>query len=155
MGKFHLVEFTPVLSTDIYASGDILFISTEITNCIPKGKSAILKSLVVYDADDEKADFDFVFTDEAITTAAVNAAEANDDTENSTILTAVSFVENDYTDLAAGQLGIQKDPDPGMGIVLRPSDKEQASLWAFGIARDTPTYAAATNLLFKIGLEIT
>ena len=154
MKGFSIVEFTPVLSTDAYTSADILFISTEITNFVPKGRGVLLKSLVVYDSDDEKADFDFFFTDEAITTAAANAAEANTDAENQTILTAVSFVEADYTDLAAGQLGIQKDGDPGMGVVLRPSDGNQTSIWAFGVARDTPNFGAATDLLFKIGLEL-
>ena len=133
----------------------ILFISTEIPFAIKKGRSALLKSIVVYDSADQEADFDVFITDEAITTAAANAAEANTDAENQTILTGVSFVEADYIDLAAGQLGIQKDPDvPGMGVVLRPSDKEQSSLWMFGVARDTPTYAAG-SLLFKIGLETT
>lgn len=150
----YIVEFTPVLSTDAYTANDILFISTEIPKAIRIGRGAILKSLVVYDSDDEQADFDFFFTDEAITTAAVNAAEANTDAENQTILTAVSFVEADYVDLAAGQLGIQKESDPGMGVVLRPSDATQTSIWAFGIARDTPNFAAATDLLFKIGLEL-
>ena len=152
---FYIVEFTPVLPTDAYSANDILFISTEIPNAISKGSSVRLASLVVYDADDEEADIDFFFTDEEISTAAANAAEANTDAENQTILTGVSFVEADYIDLAAGQLGIQKIPDPGMGVILRPSDSTSQSLWAFGVARDTPNFAAATDLLFKIGLEIT
>ena len=151
---FYVVEFTPVLSTDAYAANDILFISTEIPNAIPKGRGVKLVSLVVYDADDEEADFDFFFTDEQISTAAANAAEANTDAENQTILTGVSFVEADYIDLAAGQFGIQKEPDSGMGVVLKPSDATSQSLWVFGVARDTPNFAAATDLLFKIGLEL-
>lgn len=151
--KFNLLTVTPVLTAGAYSANDMLFVPIEVPNAIPKGKSGILRSLIIIDKDDQELAMDLIIFDSAATTAALNAAEATNDANLAKILQVVSVVAGDYIDFANGQLGQVFPPDVTFGAVLRPSDKEQASLWLAGVTRGTPTHTAS-GLVIKLGLEI-
>jgi len=151
--KFNLVEVIPVLTAGAYSANDMLFIPTEVPNAIPKGKSGILRSLVIVDKDDQELAFDLIIFASQATTAALNAAEATDDANLAKILQVVTIVAGDYIDFANGQLGQVFPPDVTMGAVLRPSDGEKTSLWIAAVTRATPTHTAS-GLVIKLGMEI-
>jgi len=154
MSRVNLIDVTPVLTTDAYTANDMLFVPIEVPLAIPAGKSAKLVSLCVIDKDDQEKALDILFFESAATTEDVNDAEGTDDANNNKLLTIVTIITDDYVDLASGQVATQKESDPGMGAVLRPNDKEQASFWLAGVTRSTPTHTAS-GLLIRIGLEIT
>jgi len=69
------------------------------------------------------------------------------------VLTIVQFATADFYDLINSKIAGQAGNDPGIGAIIRPTDKEQASIWIAGVARETPTHSAS-GLVYQIGLEI-
>jgi len=151
--SYRIIEVTPVLTTDAYTANDVLFATIEIPLAIPKGKSAILRSIAVIDKDDQALTHDILFLRTAASIGAVNAALNASDAIMGELLTIVQFASGDFYDLINSQFAVQAGNDPGIGVILRPTDKEQQSIWFGGVTRGTPTHSVG-GLVYKIGLEI-
>ena len=154
MAGFHIVEVTPVLTTDAYTANDVLFTTIAITNAVPKGKSAKLLSIELIDKDDQGIIHDVLILRAAASIGTVNAALNASDAVIGEVLTVVQFHGDDFYDMINSKIAVQAGNDPGISVALRPTDKEQTSLWFAGVTRGTPTHAVG-GLVYKIGLEIT
>ena len=154
MAGFHIVEVTPVLTTVQYTANDVLFTTIPITDAVPTGKSAILRSIAVIDKDDQGLAHDVLILRSNASVGTVNSALNAADAIMVEVLTIVQFVAGDFYDLINNKFAIQAGADPGIGALLRPTDKEQTSLWLAGVARGTPTHSVG-GLIYQIGLEIT
>ncbi len=153
MSKFEIIEIVPTLTTDAYGATDVLFATKEMAKAVPIGKSAILRSIVVLDKDDNAGVFNIIILRTAAAIGTVNAVYNASDAIAEEYLTIVPIVAANYVDLINHQLAIRESSHAGMGVVLRPTDKQQGSLWIAGLSVDTKTYSAS-GLMIKIGLEI-
>ena len=154
MSKFIIAEVTPVLTAVQYTANDVLFATIAIADAVPKGKSAVLRSIAVIDKDDQGIAHDVLILRTAASVGTVNSALNAADAIMAEVLTIVQFVAGDFYDLINSKFAIQAGNDPGIGALLRPTDKEQTSLWLAGVARGTPTHSVS-GLIYQIGLEIT
>ena len=154
MSGFHIVEVTPVLTTDAYTANDVLFTTIPILKAVPVGKSAKLLSITVIDKDDQGIIHDVLILRTNANIGTVNAALNAADAIMGEVLTVVQFHGDDFYDMINSKIAVQAGADPGIGVALRPTNKEQTSLWFGGVARGTPTHSAS-GLVYKIGLEIT
>lgn len=147
-----LIEVIPTLDTNIYASGDVFFVSIEVPNAVRvAGGKAILQSIFLQDKALQSAAFDLLFCRTAIGLGAnLNAPEAISDASGQEIIGKVSFVATDYTAFVNFSVATKNQADIGMGMVLKPT--VGTSIWICGVCRGTPTYAAAASLIFKLGL---
>jgi hypothetical protein len=144
------IEVTPTLDTSAYADGDVLFNSVEIPQAVfANGRTVTLVSIAGLDADDQGVAMDLVFTQAALTLAALNAAAAPADG----VIIAAKFMGHiriatgDYIDFTNSQ-GFTKLLSPG--LVLEAASGSR-SLYVSGINRGgTPTHTA-TGLVLKFG----
>lgn len=82
-----VITVTPVLDTSAYASGDLLFDSTEIANAVRVvGGTAILQSITLLDKADQGVAFTLLFANAATDFGTLNAAPDPDDTEAGTVI---------------------------------------------------------------------
>ena len=145
-----IYELTLSLDTNVYADGDVLADTQEITNVFrcPAGYGYLM-GLTVLDKDDQGGALDIVFlrTNQSIGTenAALNLSDAAADE----IVTVVPFVAGDYIDLINSQIAIKNQSDEGMGVLLVPDADD--SLFIAAISRDTKTYTAS-GITLKISL---
>ena len=95
------VTVTPTCDTNAYASGDLLFDSTEIAAAVrANGGHCILQSIVITDIDDQGLDMVLIFANAATDFGTLNSAPDPDDTEVLTVIGHVPVATTDYFDLA-------------------------------------------------------
>ena len=154
MAGFHIVEVTPVLTAVQYTANDVLFTTIPLLKAVPIGKSARLISIELIDKDDQGIIHDVLILRTNASIGTVNAALNASDDVMAEVLTIVQFHGDDFYDMINSKIAVQAGADPGIGVALRPTDKEQTSLWFAGVARGTPTHSVG-GLIYQIGLEIT
>ena len=147
-----IITITPTLDTNAYADEDILFEETELANAVFQGGTSTLQSITVIDDDDNGAAFDIYILDQDTDVGNANAAEGLSDAKLDNVLTIVSIVAGDYTDLANGQIAVKSFGDSGTGVKLAPSSSTATSLYAFGIEQEAATYSA-DGLTIKLGIQ--
>lgn len=145
----NVVSVYPSVDTAIYASGDVLFIATEVTNFFrTAGGRALIHSITVLDVDEEAVAFDIIFCDTTQNFGALNAVAALADpaASNMPTLGHVVITAGDYIDIGGQRLVTLTS----LGLTVQAA-AASTSLFINGIVRATPTYTAATDLRIKIG----
>lgn len=147
--EFVSVTVTPTLSTDAYASGDVMAVTAELANAVPYGGVCELYSIKIVDNDDKASDFDILILNANTAVGTLNGAYNGADTVTDDIITIVPVVETDYVDMINAQIAFLSAAvgDYGFGVILEPASAG-SSLWYALISRDTDTFTAS-------GLEIT
>jgi hypothetical protein len=144
---YDIVTVTPVLDTNIYASGDTLFTTTTVPGIARRSDyPTILSNLYVIDKDDQKPAFDLYLFDRTVTFGAFNVVPAISDADAAYFLGKIAVVAGDYTDLGGVSLA---DPtfNPKILRLLGTSLFVAAVLTA-----GTPTHTAA-GLVLKFGVQ--
>lgn len=154
---FLLKTVAPTIVPAAYGAGDVVGTPVEITKAlISTGGQAMLRSLVVIDKADQKAHLDLYFFDSqpASSVGADNAAFAPTDADMTKCLGRINIPQASY--LSAGSNAEQTLRDLNLMLQAAPSRASgQAgdSLWMVVVARGTPTYASASDLQIRLGLE--
>lgn len=143
-----VITITPTCDTNAYASGDLIFDSTEITGAVRGlGGTAILQSVVLYDAADQKVAMTLVFANAATDFGTLNSAPDPDDTECLTVIGHVAIATTDYLDLGGASVACIRN----LGLTMKAA-ATTTSLWVAAVnGTGTPTYAAS-SLVLQIGL---
>lgn len=146
-GETAYLDFTPVLDTSIYATGDVLFIATTIGNAARvNDKPFIISSCVVIDSDDQGIAMDVFFYNAAITFGTINGAPSVSDSDELNALGHFSIAASDYIDLG----GTRQATKTALGIIGKPVSGAR-NIYAAAIIRGTPTYTAS-GLKFRFGI---
>lgn len=142
-----VVTVTPTLDTNAYASGDLLFDSTEVAAAVrANGGHAVLQSVTVIDKADQKVAFTLLFANAATDFGTLNSAPDPDDTETATVIGWVPIAAADYIDLGANAVACVRN----LGLVFK-AGAATTSLYIAGVnGTGTPTYAAS-DLVFQLG----
>lgn len=143
-----VITVTPVLDTSAYASGDLLFDSTEIANAVRVvGGTAILQSITLLDKADQGVAFTLLFANAATDFGTLNAAPDPDDTEAGTVIGHFAVLAGDYVDLGANGVACIRN----IGLLLK-AGAATTSLYVAGInGTSTPTFAAS-DFILQLGL---
>lgn len=141
-----VVTVTPTLDTSAYASGDLLFDSTEAANAARSaGNTTLLESVTIIDKADQKVAFTLVFANANTDFGTANSAPNPDDTETATIVGHVAIAATDYLDMGGASVACIRN----LGLLMQTSGT--TSLWIAGVnSTGTPTYAAS-DLVFYLG----
>ena len=143
IGESDLLDVTLVLSTDQYASGDVLVVPQEIAGAMRvNGGTGVIQSIEVLDKDDQGGILDLVFFSESASLGTINAAVSISDTDAALKLGTVEIVAADYVDF----INSQSVTIPNVGIGLKAA-ADSRSLWIGAISRDTKTYTASGIVL--------
>lgn len=148
-GHSTIVNITPVLSTDAYGAGDLLFDATEIASAcrVATGK-ALATSIAIIDKDDQGAAMDLYFWSAECDMGTTNSAVAvADDANLALYLGHYSVAAGDYKDLGPGKVAIVKSSDLGF---LAAADSG-TSLYLGGVTQGTPTHTSS-GLVLRVGL---
>lgn len=143
-----LIDVTPVMDTNAYASGDVLFDATDVPNISTvDGKEAWLNSVVVIDTDDQKAAFDLFFLSSNVSVGTANAAPSISDANAAYVLGRVSIATTDYYDLG----GVSVAEIKGIQTMLKAADGLKSCYVAAVNGSGTPTYTAS-GLKLRLGV---
>lgn len=143
--KDNVLELTLSVDTAIYATGDVLADTQELTNFFPvAGQAASINSVAVLDEDHQGGAFDLVFLKSNVSLGTENLAVSISDANAREILGIVSVVAGDYVDLVGSYLATICP----VGLVVKTAT---ASVWIAAISRDAKTYTAS-GLKLKIGI---
>lgn len=135
-----LVPFTLTLDTLIYASGDVLAATQEITGVMARnGRSGKLLGVVLNDKDDQGIEMDLVFLKTNVSIGAENAAASAADADSSQILGIVNLPAAKYVDMTGNKVATLLLDNP---LPLFPAATSK-SIWLAAITRGTPTHTAA------------
>lgn len=169
MGSFpggNVVRVTPTLSTDAYASGDVLFVATKIPNAVKnRGGVSKLKAMFVLDKDDTSDasnDIFFVFQEKEGTAPGTINSSANISDSDFQANKPLGFIQLDAERNVNGA-GIQNSRlfyvNPGAGdgessvpnLLLKADEgSTDVYVWAY-LSGGTPTYSAdGLELIFHI-----
>jgi hypothetical protein len=144
-----LVDYTPLLDTSIYASADVLSATAVVANlCRDKNRATELNSLIVVDADDQKAAFDIYFLSADGSFAAVNLAAAPADAVGLNYLGHIAVAAADYRDLGGVAVATYRD----LSLILKPATDTSDIYVALVNGAGTPTYSAS-GLKLRFGVR--
>lgn len=142
-----VVTVTPTLDTNAYASGDLIFDSTEVANAARvNGGQTLLTSVTIIDKADQKVAFTLVFADTNTDFGTLNSAPDPDDTETATVIGHVAIAATDYLDLGGAAVACKY----GIGLSLKAGASTTSIYIACVNSTGTPTYAAS-DLVIKLG----
>lgn len=132
-------QVTLSLDTSIYASGDVLADTQEITACVPTpGGRAVIHSIVLNDKDDQGQALDIVFLNTNVSIGTENAAVAVSDTNADQILGIISVASGDWIDLGGCRVATKTN----VALVVE-AGSGLTSLFIAAISRGTGTYTAS------------
>jgi hypothetical protein len=144
-----VISFTPALDTSQYADNDVLFIATEVPNFVRvAGGRSILRSVTVFDGDDQATEHTLFFTNSATTPGTINGAISGADSVMDDIQTFVRIVAADYEDLINSQVACVGGIDK---VIEAAAGSTSIYVWA-AVRAGTPTHSAAGNI-YKFGIE--
>ena len=143
-----LIEVTLSLDTAIYADGDVLAATQEVTGVWRANyNTGLLRSIVLLDKDDQGVALDLVFLRSNVALGTENNAPNISDTNASEVLGIVNIATGDYVDLGGARVATKLLAAP---LAL---ESTTTSLWIAAITRGgTPTYSAA-GIVVKLGIE--
>jgi len=145
-GIYH-VEVTPVISTSIYASGEVLFDRIVITNATKvAGAGADLMTIEIIDKDAEGAAMSLYFLETDVAFGTLNDAVSISDANAVKLFGPVHVLTTDYTTVS----GVKKAVIKGVNLLLTPASGSR-NLYVAAVVGGTPTYTNATDLVFKFG----
>lgn len=140
-----VVTVTPTLDTNAYASGDLLFDSTEVANAVRvSGGISLLQSITIIDKGDQGVPFTLLIANAATDFGTPNAAPDPDDAETATVIGFVRVAAGDYVDLGGAKVACL----PNVGLLLKAA---ATSVWIAAVnSTDTPTFGAS-DLVIQLG----
>jgi len=141
------VTITPIVAgtTDAYASGDLLFDTTEIASAVRSaGDTLILQSIHLVDKEDQSEEVDLVFLSSTDTIGTVNSAVNMSDASALKTLGAVKIESTNYFDMTNNQIATIT----GVGLVMESTG---TSLYCAGVTRGTPTYTSTDSVQITFG----
>lgn len=143
-----VVTVTPTLDTSQYASGDLLFDSTEVAAAVrANGYTAVLDSVTIIDKDDQGIAFTLLVANAATDFGTLNSAPDADDTEAATVIGWVPVGTADYIDLGGAKVACIRN----IGLLLK-AGAATTSLYVAGMnGTGTPTFTAS-GLVIQLGL---
>lgn len=142
------IQVVPVVDTNIYASGDVLFTTTAVAGALrTSGGKAVLQSIVILDKDDEKPAMNLVFLRANSSLGTINVAPDIDDTEALDVIGIVPVVAGDYVDLGANSVATIRN----VGLTLDATTGTTIYVGAF-LTAGTPTFTAATDIKLNFGI---
>jgi hypothetical protein len=138
VGHSSFSDVTLTLDTSIYASGDVMSDTAEVSGAmrITNG-TAILQSIVVIDEDDQGIAFDLVFMSANQSLGTKNAAANISDANARDILGCVSIASGDYVDLGGVRIATKNN----VGLAVKAAT-DTDDIFVGTITRGTPTYTA-------------
>jgi hypothetical protein len=144
-----VLDLTPVLDTNIYADGDVLFDTIALASAFDYGAGVrTLQSVHILDEDDQGVALDLVFLDTLVSLGTFNAAPNISDANARKVLGWLHFATTDYIDLGGSRIAIKT----GIALMLKAA-AASTSLFVAGITRGgTPTHTAA-GLKLKLGFR--
>lgn len=147
-------DLTPAIDTNAYANGDVLgalMMLSSVTNA--NGLGAFLHSITVIDrnATPQNTAMSFVFFSEEPTASTFtnNAAVVIAAADEGKILGVVPIAEADYFPVGAATSVASAR---GVGLSLQCGDGGN-DIWVAAIANEAGTYGAATDLIFRFGMQ--
>lgn len=141
------VIVNPGAAAAAYTSGDVVGTIQEIPNAVLDTKGmAVLRNVIILDADDQKKDLDIFIFNQLITVAADNAAFAPTYADLQKLVARVQVVTADYQSNNSKAIALKSME------VLLPAFAKSKSLWAVFVTRSTPT-STANGLQAKLILE--
>tara|TARA_R100001082_G_scaffold105231_1_gene77165 strand:+ start:630 stop:1142 length:513 start_codon:yes stop_codon:yes gene_type:complete len=157
-----VIRVTPTLSTDAYASGDVLFTATEIPGAVgSKGGCSKLVGMYVLDTVSQTADINFVFSEGNTALGTINATAniSDGDIVANNVLgfarldddqaATAGHIDNSQIHQVLPASGVAEDSNTTM---LLQAASGSTSVYVQGlITSGTPTYAAdSLTLIFHI-----
>lgn len=146
-----VIDFTPVVDTAQLAVGDIMWIAQELPGFFPDPvRPRKLISVTGIDEDDENVVFDILFFNAAVTIGTINGAINITDADLRKYLGGVVLATGDMIDTINSRTYCKT----GINLVMKGSGVS-TSVWIAGVLRSaaTPTFAAATDIKLKFGVE--
>jgi hypothetical protein len=142
-----VVTITPTLDTSQYASGDLLFDSTEVAGAVGgNGGHTLLTSVTIIDKADQKVALTLVFANAETDFGSPNSAPNPDDTETATVIGFVAIATPDYVDLGGAAVACKT----GIGLSLK-AGATLRSIYVAGVnGTGTPTYGV-NDLVIQLG----
>jgi hypothetical protein len=136
-----IVTVTPTLDTSIYASGDILFTTTAVSNAVRANDGlAMLNSLVVVDKDDQKPEFALKFWSSNVTYGTFNAAPSISDADAANCLGRINI-----------DGGVSTAFKDNIGKLLKAASGTRTIYITGKLTAGTPTHTAS-GLVIRLGL---
>ena len=140
-----VITVTPVLDTNAYAGGDLLFDSTEVASAARANGSVVtLVSVTIVDKADQKVAFTLLFANAATDFGALNGAPDPDDSEAATVIGWVAVGTGDYVDLGGAAVACVRD----VNLVLKAGAATTSLYIAAVNGSGTPTYGASDLVLY-------
>lgn len=141
------VSVTPTISTSIYAAGDSIGGEMTIANAAASsGGYGLLRSVVIGDKDNERAEMDILFFDRAQTGTATDQSPFDPaDADLANFVGSISVLTSHYNSFS-----------DNAGAVVPcsvPIKCNATSLFAYAVALATPTYTSTSDLTFHFSIE--
>ena len=149
-GNLKYYDVDVVVDTSAYASGDLLFDTTQLAAVNvwqAMNRTAILQSIVVLDEDANSKAMDIVFLDDSTSLGTINVAASLDTTDLRNVIGVASVAATDYVDFTATSAAV-----PQINPFMIRSSNDTYNLYVAGIIRDSATYTATTAIHLQIGL---
>jgi hypothetical protein len=144
-----LIPIAPTIDTAIYAAGDVLFATTAVANITrANDERAVLLSLTGIDKSKQKPAFTLFFYQTNVTSAAANAANNISDADAANLLGFVRVASTDWIDLANNSMFSLK----GINLLLEAAGGTTTVYIVGVLDAGTPTFAAASDLVLKLGV---
>lgn len=146
MPEIITLRFTPTLDTSIYADGDLLFDTVELSTLF-KNYSGYIADVTVNDKADQKSGIDLVFLKENRDAGTINSTPTLTDDHGDDVIGLIPVTagaisaDGDWSDV--GGASIASKPGENIGF-----EAGMTGLYCFGVVRGaTPTFAAASLVI--------
>lgn len=142
-----VISVTPVVEATALDAGDVVCDSTTITNAVRvSGGQAVLQSLTVIDKADQGAALDvYIMDTTGLTFGTLDAAPSISDTDAEKILAVIPIASGDWKDVGGAKVA-------NLSGLSRVVEAASGRNLAFAVTTSgTPTYGAATALVFRFG----
>jgi len=138
-GNSGYVELTLSLDTSIYATGDVLFDTQEITAALRlAGVTGIIHSICLVDEDAQAQAIDLIFLRTNVSIGTENSPVTITDANSREILGVVQITTSDYVDMVNSQFAMKSN----LGIGVKGDALDD--IFVAGVLRSgTPTYTAS------------
>lgn len=147
VGHRGVFKINPTVDTSAYGAGDIIGGILTVSNwALSTGGSAILESVTVYDADNEKAGFELIFFDATPSggTYADQGAPTWHANDAAKCIGRVTVATGDYVTTGGDAIACLRN-------IMLPLPVAATSLFVLILATATPTYTAGTDLHIALG----
>ena len=125
----------------IYAAGDALGGRLDLTSAVRvSGGTGIIQGITIIDLDQERAEIDIVFFNQAFTATADNAAFDPSDADLANCIGFVKVLSSDYANFNDNAVATLN----GIGMPFKCEGS--TTLYAQMVVRGTPTYTATTDI---------